>query len=397
MPTNNLSFLNDEEVRNFASKEALHEFIDDRKANDEWIHAYISETSVVGVPKNSPILIPSLKEEHDIEATDEALESCMQDMGLLLKFPYHDKMTTMPLRFTAITSTFERAGLTGRTLRNSGEDSLAPETKAEWLSIALSLYKDTMCKILVRDGKVSTNRSQEYTILPTDELISALEATLRKNWSGYSFQSGTASHEYLVAQYEYNDTSAENRVSAVLRRCGVSDSNDVKLGVRFVTSDVGNSAATLHPLLMLGNREIILGDVLALEHTKSSSIEKWTTDVLPKLSMLAVDAERKIEELANIKIKHPGGCLRNIASTIRLPKEASIQTGDELDALYVGSCTALDVFSGLFDIVSLNEERYLNSPCGGYTPTQKLRYQELCTQALAMNFAEKDIDFEWRN
>lgn len=393
------SFLRDLEVKRFDNLQELHEFLNTRTNTDLWITDYSYENKVVGIP-NNPICLAQIKSDiTNLVATDEAMYECMENMGLLLTFPGPNdgRLITMPLRYTAYNSLFERAGLTGRTIRNSvckkNCKALEPAIKAEWLTTALGLYPDK-CQILVRDGKVSTIRSSQYQILDTEELVAELELALAMDWQIFKMQSAEASHECTVIRYVIKDEEAEKRIVACLAGINLP-SDKVEIGVKFVTSDIGDSAATLYPFLILKDLEIQLGDTLKLTHNADATIKKWSDEILTRLASLTKDSVDKIISLSKIKIKNIGGCLRNIACHVGLPKEASIRVGEEIESMYMGPCTALDIYYGLFEIVNRNEEKLLKAG-SQYSPSQLLKYQELCAQALSLDFEELDIPFEWK-
>ena len=81
--------------------------------------------------------------------------------------------------------------------------------KAQWLSRGFSLHKAD-CKILYRDGKVSSMLSKEYEILPANETIPRFERKLREDHPDLTFSSGMFSHEYLVLDYMLNDDIMED-------------------------------------------------------------------------------------------------------------------------------------------------------------------------------------------
>lgn len=392
-------YLSDRENKEFTSSEEIHKYLEERSTTDVWSEPYICELHVIGIPTNAPILISDIKSQHaNLDATDEELAEIMDTkkdgMGLLLEYPdpNGNGARIKPLRYTAYNSLFERAGLSGRSIRQTEEKTnasvLAPEVKAKFLDTCLALYGDK-CKVLLRDGKVSTVRSSKYNILDTNELVTELETTLDCEWNGMQMLSAEVSHEFVVIKYCVDDSHAEKLIAKALQGTNQAGKN-FKLGFKFVTSDVGNSSATVYPFIHNGTTTINFGNELGMKHSTGSSMDKWITQILPKLAILAKDTTDKVEALAKTKIKNPGGCLRNIASKLGLPKEASLKIGEDYDNCYV-SCTALDIFFGLYEIAEENGKKYPN----GYDTTQKLRMEDLIVSSLFFDFSECDIIFEW--
>ena len=277
-----------------ADKEKVLEFI----AKDEWYTPYIWECFAKEIA-NAPLFFEQYKEQFETElpnglkcnvpALDNSNEELMEtakDTGLMLGFPANGGIVVKPTRYTAFTSICQRAGISGSTISNMDEKpliSVLPTMeKAQWLSRGFSLHKAD-CKILYRDGKVSSMLSKEYEILPANETIPRFERKLREDHPDLTFSSGMFSHEYLVLDYMLNDDIMEDSFISMLSEYGVS-AKTVKAGVRFSTSDVGNSCVTAAPFYDLDGARIRLGKPICLSHDKGHSIEQ----LIKKLKGLAM-------------------------------------------------------------------------------------------------------------
>ena len=192
-----------------ADKEKVLEFI----AKDEWYTPYIWECFAKEIA-NAPLFFEQYKEQFETElpnglkcnvpALDNSTEELMEPAkatGLMLGFPANGGIVVKPTRYTAFTSICQRAGISGSTISNMDEKpliSVLPTMeKAQWLSRGFSLHKAD-CKILYRDGKVSSMLSKEYEILPANETIPRFERKLREDHPDLTFSSGMFSHEYLL-------------------------------------------------------------------------------------------------------------------------------------------------------------------------------------------------------
>ena len=379
-----------------ADKEKVLEFI----AKDEWYTPYIWECFAKEIA-NAPLFFEQYKEQFETElpnglkcnvpALDNSNEELMEtakDTGLMLGFPANGGIVVKPTRYTAFTSICQRAGISGSTISNMDEKpliSVLPTMeKAQWLSRGFSLHKAD-CKILYRDGKVSSMLSKEYEILPANETIPRFERKLREDHPDLTFSSGMFSHEYLVLDYMLNDDIMEDSFISMLSEYGVS-AKTVKAGVRFSTSDVGNSCVTAAPFYDLDGARIRLGKPICLSHDKGHSIEQFIK-MLNGLAMVFKENEDHVEKLGNTQIKHSGGCFLHIIDKNRSLRSGSEDLADELDAEFPAGCTAIDVFLALNKIVEVrNSRKELN-------PTQLINLTETIAKLLLINYT--DYDHVW--
>lgn len=376
-------------------KEKVLEFI----AKDEWYTPYIWECFVKEIA-NAPLFFEQYKEQFETELpnglkcnvpaldnSNEELIETARDTGLMLGFPANGGIVVKPTRYTAFTSICQRAGISGSTISNMDEKpliSVLPTMeKAQWLSRGFSLHKAD-CKILYRDGKVSSMLSKEYEILPANETIPRFERKLREDHPDLTFSSGMFSHEYLVLDYMLNDDIMEDSFISMLSEYGVS-AKTVKAGVRFSTSDVGNSCVTAAPFYDLDGARIRLGKPICLSHDKGHSIEQFIK-MLNGLAMVFKENEDLVEKLGNTQIKHPGGCFLHIIDKNRSLRSGSEDLADELDAEFPAGCTAIDVFLALNKIVEVrNSRKELN-------PTQLINLTETIAKLLLINYTDYDHD-----
>lgn len=379
--TKTLSFLEDDEVRNFIDLESFNSFADDRKVNDRWIETRVSDTQVVGI-ENGPIVADQIKARlYNYKGTDDTFSKTMATHGMLVLVKDPWETATYDIREIGLSSLYQRAGLLGRTIRDT-DNALGSILRSTWLTKSMSLYQEP-AKVLVRDGKVSCMLSSRYYVMHSADLIRELNRYFNEEWDGWRFNSGTASHEIIDATYTLDPCN--EAAKDVLEQAGFT-CRFVGISARFVTSDVGDNAATLYPTLDVDGLPIMLGEAIKVAHTDKDGLETWKADI-KRFGSLLKKGEESIKELADKKIRNSGGCLRYMACELKLPKDMSLAVGAELDAMYISGCSALDVYYYLHEIV----DRYASDK--QLTPTQKLNYQESVARAIGMDF--KDVPFEW--
>ena len=380
------------EIKNDADKQKVLDFI----SQDEWSTPYIEECFIKDIP-DTPLFFDMYKSDFEVEfsgnrfnvpaldnTTDELSETA-QNIGFLLGYPKDGSLVVKPTRYPAFNTICARAGISGSTITNSEDKPLLSvlplAEKAVWLSRGFSLHH-APCKVLYRDGKVSSMLSSEYEILPANLIVPAFEERIRMDHPDMTFSSGAFSHEYLYLDYTLNNTVMEESFLAMLDEYGVH-ADSVKAGVRFSTSDIGNSCVTAAPFYKMDGKTIRLGKPIVLSHENKHTIDQFIL-LLDGLAMSFKESEDRIEELGNTEIKHPGGCFMHIIDKNRTIKAGSEHIADDLDAEFPAGCTAIDVFLALNRII---DERNSKKPL---SPTQLINLSEQIAKLLLIDFKEYD-------
>lgn len=384
------TYLKDTEVKEINTLEELNDFLESREKTDRWINIPLGMTKVVGIP-NAPILVDSIKDGIDgYIGSDDDLQQVMGESGLLVSFYNRDKemFETEPLRYTGVESVLQRAGLTGRTMRDTGAEALAPEKKAEWLTEAIQLYKDKGCIILDRDGKIGTMRSENYVPLSAYRLNKSLVTVINGMWENVTFNNARVSHEYTEVNLSYGSDENKQNLVHKINDMGIN-CVDVEMSLRFFTSDTGDSAATVVPSIRIDGLQMTMGEPLRMVHSRGASEDKWLNTILPRINCFPRETEEKLDTLGKIKILHPGGCLRFIASEIGLPKTLTLKVAEEFEAMY-DTCTALDIYCYLHEIMEASEKSK------SISPSATIKHRETVARALTMDIKSYDVNYEWK-
>ena len=401
---NNKKYLaNDEAVVELKSEKDLKEYLAFRKEHDVWYTPYVNECKIVGV---SNTLLFFEQEANDIKGSEkfgvslkcdcirETVEEAAADNGILIVFPSNDHYEVYPLRYTGFIDLCKRSGLEGRTMtlmQKKGQiEALDTHTKGQWFSTGCKLNGES-CKILIRDGKASNMKSKEYSIIPADEAVSALEMELSGSWPEYTYSTGMVSHEYLIVDYLLNDTAMEESLRLRLESLGLKCQGSVQSGVRFSTSDVGNSCVTAAPYFTINGTKVRIGNPIAVRHNSENNATKFSEQLI-KMATLLREAEDKIEELGNTNINCIVGCVQNVCEKYSnlIPTKAAEKVIDDLLVQYgtTGSGTAVDVFIALNEIVNVqNVLKPMN-------PTQLIKLSEGISQLMFVDYEEYDLPYE---
>lgn len=384
-------------ISNNTEKQAVLDFI----SKDVWIEPYIFECFLKDIP-NAPLFLSQYAKDFEVEKSDmkivvpalenteEELAETARQIGFLIAFPKDGRYVVYPTRYTAFSTICARAGISGTTICNSEQkpllDVLPLYEKAQWLTRGFSLHKGS-CKILYRDGKVSSMLSKEYEILPANEIVPAFERIMTAEHPAFAFKSGSFSHEYLVLDYLLNDSVMEDSFRYELEKYNVHI-DTLTAGVRFSTSDIGNSKVTATPFYILNGETIMLcGGKVAVSHDSGHTKDSFI-DELDKLALLFTESEDRVEELGNMDIKHPSGCFRHIIEKNKILKSGSDDVASRLDDEFPAGCTAIDIYLALNSIIDVrNSKKQLS-------PTQLIQLSESIAKLMFLNYSDYDRIWE---
>lgn len=398
--------IRNEETKKIETREFLSEVLDFRERNTEVHEVYAKECTFHGIPLILTQMpgqmnifdssVNELRENLDIPDTisDDAISDCMKENGIVLRFPIGDRYAGVPVCNNAMGAVGDRINLRGRGLYAVEETKVfepyTPGEKAAIANIGLQHNKGKMT-VLIQDETVITTRSSEYRYLPTKGVIEAFEEVLSEEGFSYEFTGGTLDRQLMIAEYKIQ--GGNTNLARKLQGCGF-DCGEVAVKAKIVTSDCGESAVRIYIMLEFdGNRQIFNSETASLIHNKGATVEKFKSRTMPSAISLITQTEKRVLKLASVQIENAGGCLRNIASKLHLPKEASLQVGEDMDDMYPTGCTALDVYCNLYEIIQVKQRQQGEN----FTPAQLLAFNEKVSKALLMDFSMSDVHFEWKD
>lgn len=399
--------IRNEETKKIETREFLSEVLDFRERNTEVHEVYARECTFHGIPLILTQMpgqmnifdssVNELRENLEIPdaISDDAISDCMKENGIVLRLPMGDRYAGVPVCNIAMGAVGDRINLRGRGLYAVEETKVfepyTPGEKAAIANIGLQHNKGKMT-VLIQDETVITTRSSEYRYLPTKGVIEGFEEVLQEEGFSFEFTGGTLDRQLMIADYEIQGGNTIN-LARKLQGFGF-DCGEVAVKAKIVTSDCGESAVRIYIMLEFdGSRQIFNSETASLIHNKGATVEKFKSRTIPSAISLISQTEKRVLNLASIQIEHAGGCLRNIAAKLHLPKEAALQVGEDMDDMYPTGCTALDVYCNLYEIIQVKQRQQGEN----FTPSQLLAFNEKVSKALLMDFAMSDVHFEWKD
>lgn len=389
--------IKDYETLKLNTADAMNDYLEHRKENDEWIETKINKlraftmTTKSNDTSYSDDKINSFITENNIQGTVEIVRETLKDTGVFVSFPVKGKKVAYPLRYTAMDSTLARAGLGGRTMTNNEErpnqDVLPLEDKLKFMTRAFKLY-NLNCKILIRDEKVSAIRSDQYAILPADELLKSLTDVLETDYPMAELSDGTANHEFVSFMWNLHDEDMEEEVRDRLSELG-RQIKTIGSGICFVTSDTGDANATAYPYFTIDNCRLKCGNPVSVKHMGKKTAADFQKQ-LPKLDAMFKNNLNKIQELTNIIIRYPADCFRAVASQEKLPKKICMKIADRIANDYPDTCTAFDIYYHMHEVCDMYQAE------DGTSIVNILRIQNAVAATLYVNYTALDAPFAWR-
>lgn len=379
--------MRDREEIQFQDQDQMLQFFREQKESDVWVRVYTNELSTLPLD-NMPLFAGQIMEELNIDVSEEAVKDCMGDMQMMLKFPSENKLLIVPIRYTALKTLCDRAGISGLSITSYDErpyhSVLTPAERAETLSMCLRHFKNRSL-VLLRDEKISAVMSgdeKDYSVMPVADLMEILMESLQERFENYKFVVGITSHEMTKADFDINDeTMAEEFKEKVGETEVALDVSNVIIRLQLVTSDVGRFSATLIPSITMGNVSVRIGEPLKLRH-KGCEVSEFA-DVCEKIFSMFKDGMKRMEEMASIPIRDCSKALEDMAKRADLPIKG-IKAAQEAMVQECGvNCTGFELFYYMYWIIDYYCQ-YMEEKGQPLTLQQRFDMQEKAARELRM-------------
>ncbi len=362
----------------FSSYPEMLHYHRDKEAESIWHHCKIGDLRVEPLGPESPLA-------HNLKAfaagiSEEAINDTVANLGLALRVD--GKL--YPIRGTAYKTLLDRAKINGTALPKLKRQSLA-----NVLNDCLALHSSDAL-VLVRDEKVTATHSgdeRDYSRLPMNELLEALEKKMDQRFPGNQFETGYTDHSITSACWTFPNQKEDllETYSKVLRSQGkTSMAGKIVPGIRFMTSDTGVASARVSALLMGLRYPIHIGSCISVNHRLNTKV----TDFEKELDLLFaqfVDSVKKLEHLTEVYLAYPVDAMARVCKKLNLPKkERDEAVAAFQDALGDDAATAHDVFLAMQEVLFILKSKR--------APESKLlQVEEKLAQALSIDWDAYDV------
>lgn len=362
----------------FSSYQALLDYHEEQTKNSQWIRSKVSDLQIESLGTTSP-LIGNLS-AFAAGISQDAVDDTVENLGLAMRI----EGNLYPIRMTAYKSLLDRAKIGGTAL-----PKLSREVLAEVLNECLKLYSADAL-LLIRDEKVSAVHSGDevdYSILPINELLTALKAKLDTRFSGNEFESGYCDHSMVSASWTMPDQKEDllGTYAKVLSSQGKTTMADKLVpGIRFMTSDTGIASAKVSALLMGVQHPIHIGGCISVDHRHQSKVSDFDA-ALDQLFAQFGDSIAKLQALLEVHLDFPVNAMTRVCKKLSLPKKAAVEAISMYEMAYGGGpATAHDVFLAMQEIpFILKTEKFPES--------KLLIVEENMARALSLKWSDYDL------
>ena len=372
----------------FNEFDPMIEFATKQQESDVWRKCYTKEVTIKPLA-NCPICIDSIIEDNNISGSNEAVIEAMADTQLLATFPLNGNRTA-PVKYTAVRSIRERAGLNGPAFNILGSEDTANILNTclkEWNGYSLVLYRDDMVTA------VHSGNEGDYSVLPMGDLLSELKLGLQESFGDDSvnFISGYSDDEITIASLEISSRACEKPFEKAIESIGY-DSKDAKIMLRFSSSDVALSGANIVPMLKINDNLLQIGERLSVTHKNKHSVDDFAKNVSLTFAMFKEAGER-IAKMQQVQIKHPIGCIKAVAKKLGIAKKWVVEKENSVCEML--NCDGVTSESNAFELYYylwgiIGEMKSSNA-----TPLEIFNMQENLARSLFLDWEVFDHETDW--
>ena len=368
----------DDYYTTFSSYLMLLDYHEEQAENTQWIRSKVRDLQIESLGKTSP-LIGNLS-AFALGTTQEAVDDTADNLGLAMRVDGE----LYPVRMTAYKSLLDRAKIGGTAL-----PKLSREVLAEVLNECLKLYSADAL-LLIRDEKVSAVHSGDevdYSILPINELLTALQTKLDDRFGGNQFETGYCDHSIVSASWTMPDQKDDllgTYAKVLISQGKTAMASKLTPGIRFMTSDTGVASAKGSALLMGGQHPIHIGGCVAVDHRHQSKISDFE-NAHDQLFAPFGDSIAKLQGLLEVHLDFPVNAMTRVCKKLSLPKKAAVEAISMFEMAYGGgAATAHDVFLAMQEIpFILKTEKFPES--------KLLIVEENMARALTLKWSDYDL------
>lgn len=314
----------------------------------------------------------------------------MSDTQLVATFPLGGSLTA-PVKYTAVRSIKERAGLDGPVFKLFSSEETANTLNRglkKWDGYSLVLYRDDMVTA------IHSGNNGDYSVLPMGDLLSELRNGLEESF-GYdsvNFISGYSDAEITIANLEISSRACEKPFEQAVKSIGYDPSN-TRIMLRFSSSDVALSGANIVPMLKVNNEVMQIGNRLSVTHKHNHTVENDFSKNVSLTFSLFKEAGERIANMQQQKIKHPIGCIKAVAKKLGIAKKWIVEKENsvcemlECDGV-TSESNAFELYYYLWGIVG--EMRQSNA-----SPLEIFNMQENLARSLFIDWGVFDHETDW--
>lgn len=346
--------------------------------NSQWKHTQVRNLEVEPLDAKSPYFGNTAAFAGGI--SEEAVKDTAENLGLAIRIDGE----LYPVRSTAYKSLLDRAKIGGTALPKLDRGVLA-----QTLNACLKLFGSDALT-LIRDEKVAAVHSGDavdYSVLPIDALLRALQSNLDARFPENEFEQGYSDHFISSATWKLPKQKEDllGAYAKLLASQGKTKIADKLMpGIRFITSDTGVASAKVSALLLGFQCPIHIGGCVSVDHRHGSTITDFEK-ALDQLFAQFGDNIEQLQKLLDIHLVYPVNAMTRVCKELCMPKKAAVEAIQMFEMSYGGgSATAHDVFMAMQEIMfTMRAEKTSES--------KMISLEENMARALTLRWSDYDL------
>ncbi len=346
--------------------------------NSQWKHTQVRNLEVEPLDAKSPYFGNTAAFAGGI--SEEAVKDTAENLGLAIRIDGE----LYPVRSTAYKSLLDRAKIGGTALPKLDRGVLA-----QTLNACLKLFGSDALT-LIRDEKVAAVHSGDavdYSVLPIDALLRALQSNLDARFPENEFEQGYSDHFISSATWKLPKQKEDllGAYAKLLASQGKTKIADKLMpGIRFITSDTGVASAKVSALLLGFQCPIHIGGCISVDHRHGSTIADFEK-ALDQLFAQFGDNIAQLQNLLDIHLTYPVNAMTRVCKKLCMPKKAAVEAIQMFEMSYGGgAATAHDVFMAMQEIMfTMRAEKTSES--------KMISLEENMARALTLRWSDYDL------
>ena len=346
--------------------------------NSQWKHTQVRNLEVEPLDAKSPYFGNTAAFAGGI--SEEAVKDTAENLGLAIRIDGE----LYPVRSTAYKSLLDRAKIGGTALPKLDRGVLA-----QTLNACLKLFGSDALT-LIRDEKVAAVHSGDavdYSVLPIDALLRALQSNLDARFPENEFEQGYSDHFISSATWKLPKQKEDllGAYAKLLASQGKTKIADKLMpGIRFITSDTGVASAKVSALLLGFQCPIHIGGCISVDHRHGSTIADFEK-ALDQLFAQFGDNIAQLQSLLDIHLTYPVNTMTRVCKKLCMPKKAAVEAIQMFEMSYGGgSATAHDVFMAMQEIM-------FTMRAGKTSESKMISLEENMARALTLRWSDYDL------
>lgn len=362
----------------FSSFPTIMSYHEEQDKNTRWVRCKVKDLQVEPLDKDSALYAdPSLFASG---ISVDAVKDTADNLGLAITL----EGETFPVRTTAYKSLLDRAKIGGTAL-----PKLKRPVLAGVVNDCLKLFTSEAL-VLIRDEKIAAVHSgdaTDYSVLPINRLLEALQKKLDERFPGNQFEMGYTDHAITSATWMMPKQKEEligTYAKLLISKGDAKTAAKLMPGIRFMTSDTGISSAKVSALLLGSQHPIHIGGCIEVDHRHQRTVDEFEK-ALDQLFAQYEDGIKRLEALANVHLDYPVNAMTRVCKKLSMPKKAALAAISIFEMVCgSGTATAHDVFLAMQEIP-------FNMKCDGTPEAKMIALEENMARALRLNWKEYDL------